>query len=233
MLTCRIILHGDLPDLVRGRRETERRLPVSTSLEDAIEALGIPHTEFDRLTRDGVPAAPGDLVRDGAAIEVWPTRPYDLDDPRFVCDLHLGKLARLLRFCGFDTVWDRTLREPGLALLAARQRRTVISRHRALLTRNAVARGLLVRADDADTQLAGVLRRFRLADRITSPGRCTRCNGELEPRHRDQVPVPIPPRTAAWRDRYWLCRECGHLFWEGTHVARLRARVVRAAAEAR
>ena len=159
--------------------------------------------------------------------------PYDLDDPRFVCDLHLGKLARLLRFCGLDTVWDRTLREPGLALLAARQRRTVISRHRALLTRNAVARGLLVRANDADTQLTEVLRRFRLADRITSPGRCTRCNGELEPRHRDQVPVPIPPRTAAWRDRYWLCRDCGHLFWEGTHVARLRARVVRAAAEVR
>lgn len=233
MLTCRIILHGDLPDLVRGRREIERRLPAPASLEDAIEALGIPHTEFGRLTRAGAPAVPGDPVRDGATIEAWPTPPHDLDDARFVCDLHLGKLARLLRFCGFDTVWDRTLREPGLALLAAREGRAVLSRHRALLKRNAVNRGLLVRANDADTQLVEALRRFGLADRITSPGRCTRCNGELEPRRRDQVPVPIPPRTAAWLDRYWLCRDCGHLFWEGTHVARLQARVARAAAAAR
>jgi hypothetical protein len=32
----------------------------------------------------------------------------------------------------------------------------------------------------------------------------------------------IPPRTALWRDDYWLCRDCGRLYWQGTHWERIR-----------
>ena len=72
---------------------------------------------------------------------------------------------------------------------------------------------------------ASVLRRFRLADRVTRPGRCAACNGVLEATRREDVTVPIPPRTRAWLEDYWVCKACGKLFWEGTHVERLRERV--------
>jgi uncharacterized protein with PIN domain len=230
MVLCRIILHGDLAELTGGRSDVLRRLPHPTSARDAVEALGVPHVELGAVEVDDVPADLAARVSDGARLAVWPAAPHPLADPRFVCDLHLGKLARLLRFCGFDTLWNRRWREPALARLAQREGRTVLSRHRALLKRSAVTSGMLVRANDADAQLAEVLRRFRLADRITSPGRCAACNGELVPTAKADVPVPIPPRTAAWRDDYWLCRDCGQLFWEGTHVERLRRRVERAVA---
>jgi uncharacterized protein with PIN domain len=233
MITCRIILHGDLAALAGGRREVVRRLPHPTSARDAVEALGVPHVELSEATLDGAPAELSAEVRDGATLAVWPAEARELAEPRFVCDLHLGKLTRLLRYCGFDTLWDPAWREAVLARVAQREDRAVLSRHRALLKRSAVVRGLLLRSDDADGQLVEVLRRFCLAERIRRPGRCARCNGELVPTPKDRVPVPIPPRTAAWLDDYWLCAGCGQLYWEGTHVERLQERLARAVARAR
>jgi uncharacterized protein len=230
MVTCRITLHGDLPDLAGGRREHERSLPAPTSARDALAALGIPHCEIGAVLLDDRPATLALPIADGARLAAWPARPHALDEPRFLCDLHLGKLARLLRVCGVDTAWDASLREPALARLAVAETRTVISRHRALLKRGSVTSGLLIRANLATQQLAEVLRRFQLADRISRPGRCPACNGSLAATPKAAVPVPIPPRTAAWLDEYWLCSGCGQLFWEGTHVARLQHRIAAAIA---
>ena len=106
----------------------------------------------------------------------------------------------------------------------------MLSRHRALLKRSTVTSGMLIRSDHADSQLVEVLRRFRLAKQVARPGRCAACNGLLVATAKADVPVAIPPRTAAWRDQYWLCAGCGQLFWDGTHVERLRARVAQAIA---
>jgi hypothetical protein len=225
MVTCDIILHGDLPDLCGGRQEVVRRLPAPTSVKDALEALGIPHCEVGRVTVDGHPGNLACPLRDGERLDAWPARPHDLADPRFVCDLHLGKLARRLRFCGFDTLWEPSWREPVIARVAVREGRTVLSRHRALLKRSCITTALLIRNDRADDQLAEVIRRFKLAGRIARCGRCPHCNGRLVPTPKNRVPVAIPPKTAAWRDDYWVCAECGRLFWEGTHVLRLRDRL--------
>lgn len=233
MLTFRVVLHDELAALAGGRGAMVRRLPEPSSVKDAVEAVGVPHVEIGGVVLDGRPGGLGAAVADGMVVEVFAAGPHPLREARFLCDLHLGKLARLLRFCGYDTAWDPDLREPGLARLAVAEGRVVVSRHRALLKRGTVRRGLLVRSNHADGQLAEVLRRFALAADLrarldASPpatGRCTRCNGALLATARDDVTAPIPPRTAAWRDRYWVCRDCGHLFWEGTHVERLRARV--------
>lgn len=234
MIGCRIILHGDLPDLTGGRGTIDRRQPAPTTAGDLLESLGIPHGEIGAVLIAGRPATLASPIAGEALLEAWPTLPLPLplDDPRFICDLHLGKLARLLRFCGFDTIWDRAAGEPAIARLAAGEGRVILSRHRALLKRRAVTRSLLVRSDQADRQLVEVLRRYRLAGRITRPGRCPACNGRLAATPKSAVPVPIPPRTAAWLDDYWLCRDCGQLYWEGTHAERLRLRLAQAIAEA-
>jgi len=177
MVTCSITLHGDLPDLAAGRCAIERRLPSPTSARDALEALGLPHGEIGEVRIDGQTKPLDALIDRDCDLAAWPAAPFPLDDPRFICDQHLGKLARLLRFCGFDTLWDRTAGEPVLARLAAVQGRTLLSRHRALLKRSLVTRSLLVRSDHADRQLAEVLRRFQLTGRISRPGRCPTCNG--------------------------------------------------------
>jgi hypothetical protein len=78
----------------------------------AIEALGVPHTEVGTVRVDTRPVALDHLLRDGERLHVGAVPPAAAppEDPRFVADAHLGRLARHLRFLGFDTLqrnaWD-------------------------------------------------------------------------------------------------------------------------------
>jgi uncharacterized protein with PIN domain len=231
-------LNGGLSGLVRGGGSRSapdtvvRRLPEPTSAKDAVEAVGIPHCEIGQITRDGEPLDLAARIGDGALLVVSPAAPRALRDPRFICDRHLGKLARLLRIMGFDVAYGADWSEPGIARRAVTGRRVLLSRGRAILMRSAVAAGLLIRSDDPDTQAAEVLQRFRLTARVRLFGRCSLCNGVLAPVAKREVGPRIPPLTARWRDLYFLCRSCDQLYWEGTHVAALRDRIAAIVARA-
>jgi uncharacterized protein with PIN domain len=179
------------------------------------------------VTRPGsnVRVDPDALVEAGATYLVAAPESCELDDPRFLCDLHLGKLTRLLRVLGFDTAWDRSGDEAAMAERAGASGRLVLSRNRALLKRRVLRRAMLVRSDDPDRQAVEVLRRFLLAPRVRMFGRCGRCNGSLRPVAKADVAARIPPKTAKWLDEYYVCRDCDQLFWEGTHVIALRERL--------
>ena len=43
----------------------------------------------------------------------------------------------------------------------------------------------------------------------------------------------IPPRTARWKDEYFVCAACQRLFWRGTHWERIAARLKAVAEEGR
>ncbi len=230
METVHIELAPDLAALLPGRPRSgpvscTRRLPAPTSLKDALEALGLPHVEIGAVSVGGEPASLDTLVFDGAAIVAHAVRPAPLDDSRFLCDTHLGKLARLLRIMGFDTVDVAAPSEPAVARQAITEDRVLLSRGRAVLKRREIPRGMLVLPDRVDDQAAAVVRRFDLADRIQPYSRCARCNGPVVLVDRSAVEHRIPPRTARWLDTYYRCERCDQLYWEGTHVERLRARI--------
>lgn len=231
MITVTLRLHGDLMDLVRGGGQrlasdtVIRRIPEPTSAKDAIEALGIPHCEIGRIASGGKSLALAARIDDGADLTVFPAPPRTLDDPRFICDQHLGKLARLLRIMGFDVAFGAGWNQPGVARRAVVGRRVLLSRGRAILMRSEISAGLLIRSDCADDQAVEVMRRFRLAGSVRLFGRCGLCNGRLAAVAKQQVAPRIPTRTARWLDEYYLCRDCDQLYWEGTHVAALRDRI--------
>lgn len=230
MIRVRIALTGELAAVLPGRPSGAaatrvRTLPAPTSVKDALEALGLPHVEIGRVTLDGREATLDHRVDDGVMLAAAAVVPSPLADPRFLCDEHLGKLARLLRIMGFDAVDAAAPTEPAVARQAVRERRVLLSRGRAILKRREIARGMLILPDRVDDQAVAVLRRFVLADRVAPYSRCARCNGRVAPVAKAMVAAAIPPRTAAWRDEYYRCEACGHLYWEGTHVERLRARI--------
>lgn len=239
-------LLGDLPSLA-GKERGEmlaRPLPGPASVKDCLEAAGIPHTEVDLLLVGGEPVSFSYLVHAGDAIEVHPVPPAsaassdgaNLSFPdarlqnrplawdRFACDQHLGKLARLLRMLGFDTAYHCHWLEPEIAECAICEERAILTCSRALLKWRRIDRGRLIRSRQVDTQAVEVVRRFGLAGREELFGRCSVCNGELRAVAKESVAERIPPQTLAWRDNYHQCRQCQHLYWEGTHVARLKLR---------
>ena len=101
------------------------------TVKDVLEAMGIPHTEVDLILVNGDPEDFAHRPTVGDRIAVYPMfealdigstarlRPVPLRDPRFVIDVNLGRLARLLRLLGFDVWWssdadDRTLADISL-----------------------------------------------------------------------------------------------------------------------
>src|SRR5512145_407441 len=107
MIRVRLELGTGLAALLPGRRPPgpvtiDRRLPGPTSAKDALEALGLPHVEIGVVTLNGCATTLDQLLDDGAVLAAAPVAPAPLEHPRFLCDQHLGKLARLLRIMGFD-----------------------------------------------------------------------------------------------------------------------------------
>lgn len=206
-----------------------RHLQESTSLKDLIESLGVPHCEIGSvhsLVRDRELPLDARTV-DGDVLEVFGVRPHRLASARFLCDGHLGKLAVLLRVMGFDTAWDDSWSEPGMARRGLNEGRTVLTRSRSLLKRADMNDAMLILSDHPDAQAREVAQRFLLTDQVRLFGRCSRCNGLLKAVAKAEVASRIPPLTAKWLDSYYLCADCDQLFWEGTHVTALRRRIKR------
>jgi len=143
----------------------------------------------------------------------------------FVCDAMLGTLARWLRFAGFDTHYLRDCPDAEVAALAAAEGRWLLTRDRWLAS-IAGPRVLLLRSPGLDAQVAEVVARLDLR---VEPGRffsrCSKCNGQLADATLADVASRVPPFVAAHANRFRECPECGGVYWPGSHVARIEARL--------
>ena len=160
-------------------------------------------------------------------------RPRPLRDPRFVADTHLGKLARHLRMAGFDTLYGRDWDDERIVALAAAERRTILTRDRALLRRREVQRGYCVRAVQSEAQLAEVISRLQLEGLLAPFTRCRECNVALEEAAREAVGGHVPEKVRGLYPRFKRCPSCARVYWEGSHYARMRGILERALGESR
>lgn len=210
------------------------------SVKDVVESVGVPHVEVALLLCDGHPVGFDHRVGGGERLSVLPPlrhlghdgvavlTPAPTSPLRFVCDVHLGTLARRLRLLGFDTRYDRAWDDATLADIAAGEDRILLSRDRGLLKRRVVVHGYLPRSDHPDEQLLEVVRRFDLAAHLAPSTRCVPCNGVLAPVSSDEVRREVPPRTLAAIDTYARCRDCAQVFWPGSHHEALQPLIARA-----
>jgi len=138
----------------------------------------------------------------------------------------LGRLARYLRFVGHDTAYARGLGHAEIAERAALERRTIVTRCRALAA--SVPGSVLLSSLEVDDQLRAVRSAAPTAGFAVTFDRCTLCNGVLA--------AWTPPRTGPWppdvpRGRaeagleVYACLDCGHRFWEGSHTRAIRAQL--------
>jgi uncharacterized protein with PIN domain len=148
-----------------------------------------------------------------------------LREPRFLCDTHLGRLARTLRLLGFDTVYGHEWPDARLAAASAAERRILLTRDVGLLKRAVVTHGYYVRAAAPGAQAREVVERFHLAGSARPFTRCLACNGPLEPAPAAAVAARVPDGVARRHDAFATCRACGRVYWPGSHHRRLTARV--------
>jgi len=140
---------------------------------------------------------------------------------RFGADRHLGRLARLLRLLGYDTLYSPSVSVGRLKEWAAREGRIILTRGR-LGKRFAGVPGVFgVRSEVAAEQLREVVGHFALD---TSSGlwtRCTLCNGVIEKVERVSVASELDPKIFNLYEEFFRCASCRHVYWRGSHVDRI------------
>jgi uncharacterized protein with PIN domain len=234
--------YGELDDLLSPRRRGQsltHAFEFTASVKDAIEALGVPHTEVDLILVNGQPVVFSYLLRDGDRVSVYPVfrglklspltplQPRSEGEMRFVLDTHLGKLAAYLRMLGFDSLYCNNYQDEELAHISANQHRTLLSRDRGLLKRSIVTQGYLVRETQPRQQLIEVVARFDLSASIAPFRRCLHCNTPLRPVAKELVNDRLLPDTKQHYDQFHVCPECGRVYWKGSHYQRMQALIER------
>jgi len=142
--------------------------------------------------------------------------------PRFVADTMLGRLARWLRILGCDVLYGANFSGRGLLSAARREQRVVLTRDRRLARRADMPPFLLVEGDGFREQLRQVVEAFRIEAGEALFERCVECNGVLEAMAREAVAGRVPEFVLATQRSFRRCSRCGHVYWDGTHVARVR-----------
>ena len=146
--------------------------------------------------------------------------------PRWIADEMVGRLARYLRFVGCDTEYVRGLADAEIVARAEREGRVVLTRDRALARR--APHALLLESTELSRQWRAVRSAYPEIPNEVRFERCTECNGLLETFH---PPADFPRTEEVPWDRLerglalYRCRVCGHLYWEGSHTASIRARL--------
>jgi len=204
------------------------------AIKDVIEAAGVPHPEVDLILVNHVSVSFAYRVQPGDHISVYPMfeafditpitrlRPCPLREPKFVADVHLGKLAVYLRFAGFDTIYRRHCDDAKLARISADERRILLTRDRELLKRRIITHGYYLRSTNPKTQLQEVLHRFQLI--IPQPialQRCTCCNTRLEAVEKAAILDRLPPGIQREYDEFFRCSQCDKIYWRGSHFQRI------------
>lgn len=162
----------------------------------------------------------------GACNVVNPTWTRFREDrpPRFLCDACVGGLARWLRAAGYEARSSEVTDDGKLVLEAQREGLVLLTSDSGLMDRRLVRDGTVLAlwvpsGLPQPERLGMVLRDLGLKRRAP---RCMACGGELRTVDKEAVRPRIPPRTAVWKDEYFLCAGCDQLFWRGTHWERMQ-----------
>ena len=235
--TAHLRFYAELNDFLppeKQKTDLEVSFFVSPSIKDAIEALGVPHVEVDLILVDGRSVGFDHRLAAAEHVSVYPVfesldvapltrlqnRP--LRRSAFVADVHLRKLARLLRLLGLDVLHSNSYTDAELISISGDEARILLTRDRALLKHGDLTHGYWVRSVHAQEQAVEVLRRFDLSRQTRPFTRCPLCNGLLERIAKADALDRIPPKTADWLDDYFECTACKKLYWHGTHSDKIQ-----------
>lgn len=199
------------------------------SVKDAIEAIGVPHVEVDLILVNSISVDFSCKLADGDQVSVYPQfesiditpvirlRKNPLRNIRFILDVHLGKLTRSLRLCGFDSYFNKDLTDPEIIELSLSEKRVILTRDKEMLKNKMVDHGYWIRSKHPDEQIIEVLNRFDLKHEVKPFTRCMECNGLLDDAPKEKILDYLLPATSKYFQKFLKCSGCGRIYWEGSH----------------
>ncbi len=156
-----------------------------------------------------------------------------MSPPRVLADEMVGSLARYLRILGCDTTYARGWTDDEIVRRAKVEDRIVVTRDWRLSER--AAKAVLLTSTRLEDQVRATWQALPELSTEIRFERCTLCNGELAA---DPRVGPGRPEDGIPWDRVekglplFRCRDCGHVYWQGSHTEEIRRRLRAWAAEA-
>lgn len=202
-------------------------------IKDAIEALGVPHTEVDLIVVNSESVGFDYQLADGDRAAVYPAfesmdispitklRDAPLRKTAFILDVHLGRLARILRMLGFDVLYRNDYDDPEIIRIGLEEHRIILTRDRRMLFNKSITHGHWLHSTNSAEQAREVLERFDLHRQIRRFLRCPLCNGLLQAVKKEAVLEQLEPLTKKYYTEFYQCPDCLKLYWKGSHYDRI------------
>jgi uncharacterized protein with PIN domain len=140
---------------------------------------------------------------------------------RFAADRMVGRLARMLRLVGYDTIYLPALDPAGLAEVARREERIILTRGETSRRFPHAPKIFRVESEYPPEQFREVVQQFSLDPRSGLWTRCTVCNGAIAPVAKETVQSLVKPKVFELYNEFFRCSECGRVYWHGSHVERI------------
>jgi hypothetical protein len=128
----------------------------------------------------------------------------------------LGTLAKWLRILGYDTEYVRDGDDSKILKKAHAEERILITRDKELSTK--CKNSVLVESTELEKQIEKVMESTSIEiDEKNMLSRCTLCNAPVIKINKNKVIKKVPSYAYETHDDFWICTECGRIYWMGTH----------------
>ena len=141
----------------------------------------------------------------------------------------LGSVARKLRMLGFDTLYLKDISDDDLLDIGTSQNRHILTCDKELFRRTIKieASQVLLQGSDDVENLVHILSKYGIYSVKFHPvnSRCSACNGimkTIKPKKTDGL---VPANVLKRHKVFYVCKECGKLYWEGSHIRSFRLTV--------
>lgn len=221
----------------KKKREFSLQFKGRPSIKDAIEDIGIPHTEIDLIIVNGNSVGFDYHLKNEDHISVYPVfegidispiiklRAKPLRNTTFVLDVHLGKLSRLLRMLGFDTLYKNDFNDRDIIKISLDNNRIILTRDIGILKHRSVTHGYFIRFSNPIDQIIEIIHRFDLKSQVKPFHRCISCNDTIHPVNKKKILARIPTKTAIHFEKFYECSGCRKIYWEGSHYYRMKEQI--------
>lgn len=142
----------------------------------------------------------------------------------FIADNMLGKLAKWMRFMGYDVLYPKTSDDKELIELSRGENRYLLTRDKEL-AKTKDLQVLLIQSEKIEEQLKQVITEFHLNLNGNEFTRCPECNYILKVVDKSGLNGKVPDGVLTRQDNFWYCESCQRYYWQGTHYEKIKTKL--------
>ena len=140
---------------------------------------------------------------------------------KFILDENLGKLAKWLRFLGYDAAIYKSISIHNKIRLALREQRVYLTRNKKIAKLKQKFPRKYIKSENYKEQLKE-LKDYIEYDEKYIFTRCSVCNRILKDTSKENVKKLVPTYIYQIHKEFKICFFCGRVYWKGTHFKKIQ-----------